>query len=164
MTGFASSMAFLVVAVVLSPISTAFSRARSSRLLARLRALERRRCIDDGLRRARERNGRLAVLLVELEGRQVDRDLLLGNAEEAAGAEHDAHDLVLVVDDEILDVADDLAVLSGDLGADQVVLGEILVGGLSRNKERLPSVASADTERPGSARSAAAKITEVCFI
>ncbi len=77
---------------------------------------------------------------------------------------HDADDLVLVVDDQVLDVADDLAVLAGHLGANEVVFARYWLAVCAGRNERLPSAAGAETESAGSARSAAAKITVVRFI
>src|SRR5688572_9413643 len=73
------------------------------------------------LGRLRQGHDRAPVLVRDLERRQAHTDPLLGRAEEAAGAHHHAFDLVLVVEDEVLDVADDLALLVAHLGPEQEV-------------------------------------------
>jgi hypothetical protein len=105
--------------------------------LRRTIALEGRQRIDDLLRGGLQRDDRLAALLLDIERGEADRDALLASPEEAADAHQNTNDLVPVVDEQVLDVADDLAVRVPHLGEEHGITGEIDVRWLLLDEDAL---------------------------
>jgi len=103
--------------------------------LRRRGALEGLERVEHLLRRLRQADRDLAVLVLDLQRRQDHGDVLLAEAGEAAGSHHHAFDLVFAVEDQILDVAPHLAFGVVNLAAEQQVLGEILATPLRRQED-----------------------------